>query len=625
MNMKERMVRHYKGGETRCINQHNFLKDELLYAAEGYGRLTLSPVEKQVAEKTKLTLTYHVGTKGLTEGNILRFFIIGFNPFSMFEDGLARQDTALIKAIPSAPVEFELKTGNSFQLREIILTVTRGQLSEGATLEVIIGKNNTLALSEVARPVIFYVELRESESDKIAKLVDRAFLRVKPGPLKKIRLVSDPIVEIQQPQDVKLNALDEFGNLAEDSRLELELTAAEGMKPESKLELLSGDGGSRQFSKVFNISIPGIYRLTGKDRINGIEVRSSPIKAVASKPKHQLYFGDLHAHDFLSPGLASPIEHYRNAMKADYHFTALPIQTHGRNLDHDKWIIANFAAEEYYRPGQFVTFPSFEWQQYAFGHKNVYYLNPDQPYLCPYDKRYDTPEKLFTALGNSDALAIPHHPGYKLDCHVPGTDWNYFDERLQPVMEICSCHGSSEKRASERPLNNPGEGGYFQDVLAKGIHVGVIGGSDSHSGWPVNSPREPRPYPGGMTCVYAAELTRQGVFEALRNRRCYGTTGARIILEFQINGHGMGEIIQGQDELKISVKVAGTDRLEKVEVVKNNSVFFAQSSREYWLEFEINDNSGSGRDEDFYYVKAIQTDGEMAWSSPIWNTKTIKT
>ncbi len=618
MNMRERMAHHYKGGEKTFINRHNFLKDKHLYAAEGYGRLILSPAEKRVAEKTKLTLTYCVGVKGLAEGNILRFYIIGFNPLSMFEDGSARQNLARIKMAVSNSAKIEMKINNSFQLREIILVVAGGQLYENDTIDLVIGEGNTLALSEVARPVVFFVEFRKSESDKIAKLIDRATLLVRPGPLKKIRLLADPIIDVRQPQDVKLNALDEFSNLQEDVCVEVEITPAKGVQMKCMPALLSGDGGARQFNKAFNISIPGTYRLAGKDRISGIEIISPPIKAVENKPKYQLYFGDLHAHDCFSPGLASPMEYYQNAMKAGYHFTALPIQTHGRNLDHDRWILSNFVAEEYYQTGVFVTFPSFEWQQYAFGHKNVYYLNPDQPYLCPYDKRYDMPDKLFTALRNSDALVIPHHPGYKLDCHVPGTDWNYVDEKLQPVMEICSCHGSSEKCDSERPLNNPGAGGYFQDVLAKGIHMGVIGGSDSHSGWPVNSPREPRQYPGGMTCIYAAELTRLGVFEALRNRRCYGTTGARIILEFQINGHEMGEIIRGQDERRISVKVAGTDKLGKVEIIKNNSLYCAKSSREYRLEFEINDNSDSGRDKDFYYVKVIQADGEMAWSSPIW-------
>ena len=234
-------------------------------------------------------------------------------------------------------------------------------------------------------------------------------------------------------------------------------------------------------------------------------------------------------------------------------------------------------AEQFYIPGEFVTFPAIEWQHYAFGHKVICFMNPDQPMLSPYDFRYDTPDKLFAELKKSDAFVQVHHTGYKLDCHVPGTDWEYNDEDIQTVLEISSCHGSSEKENSERPLNNPGSG-YLQDALDMGKHIGVIGGSDGHNGLPVKSVREPRMYPGGMACLYAKDLTRQGLFEAFRNRRCYGTTGAKIILEFEINSNPMGSIISSSDKREIKITVAGTNVLSKIEIIKNNEVIFAESS-----------------------------------------------
>ena len=36
--------------------------------------------------------------------------------------------------------------------------------------------------------------------------------------------------------------------------------------------------------------------------------------------------------------------------------------------------------------------------------------------------------------------------------------------------------------------------------------------------------------------MYADELTREALFRALRARRAYATTGARIILHFSVNG-----------------------------------------------------------------------------------------
>ena len=34
----------------------------------------------------------------------------------------------------------------------------------------------------------------------------------------------------------------------------------------------------------------------------------------------------------------------------------------------------------------------------------------------------------------------------------------------------------------------------------------------------------------GLTCALAEEKTRESIFRALKSRRCYGTSGARILL-----------------------------------------------------------------------------------------------
>ena len=36
----------------------------------------------------------------------------------------------------------------------------------------------------------------------------------------------------------------------------------------------------------------------------------------------------------------------------------------------------------------------------------------------------------------------------------------------------------------------------------------------------------------GVMAVYAPELTREAVFDAIRQRRTYGTTGCRLLLDF---------------------------------------------------------------------------------------------
>ena len=67
------------------------------------------------------------------------------------------------------------------------------------------------------------------------------------------------------------------------------------------------------------------------------------------------------------------------------------------------------------------------------------------------------------------------------------------------------------------------------------------------------------------------------------------------------------------------------------ELVENNAVFFtgefpAESlilhpvvfSDHYSTSFEFTDTVDSQKEADWYYVRVIQTNGQMAWSSPIW-------
>ena len=43
--------------------------------------------------------------------------------------------------------------------------------------------------------------------------------------------------------------------------------------------------------------------------------------------------------------------------------------------------------------------------------------------------------------------------------------------------------------------------------------------------------------------IWSLELTRQSLFDAAKVRRCYGTTGARIVVRFSIDWKPMGSKI----------------------------------------------------------------------------------
>ena len=70
--------------------------------------------------------------------------------------------------------------------------------------------------------------------------------------------------------------------------------------------------------------------------------------------------------------------------------------------------------------------------------------------------------------------------------------------------------------------------------------------------------------------MYAPELTRKSIWQAIQNRRCYALTGDRIELDVRLNDARMGEEIMAGGEREIRVTARGRDVLDKIEVIKNN-------------------------------------------------------
>ena len=78
-----------------------------------------------------------------------------------------------------------------------------------------------------------------------------------------------------------------------------------------------------------------------------------------------------------------------------------------------------------------------------------------------------------------------------------------------------------------------------------------------------------------MTCFYAQELTREGLWEALKARRCYGTTGQRIVLSVTADGHPMGSAFEADAPPEIVVHAIGTAAIERVDVFRGVDCVYA--------------------------------------------------
>ena len=295
-------------------------------------------------------------------------------------------------------------------------------------------------------------------------------------------------------------------------------------------------------------------------------------------------------------------------------------------------------ADEWTEEGKFVVIPAFEWTSELFGHRNVYYLRSECATLFDStDPATDSPRKLWAAVREADdrALVIPHHPcqNYFPIC------WEDFDPEQDRLVEIFSKWGSSEFYGN--PLQRQGvgfPGGFVMDALARGLKFGFLGGSDGHALWPGTR---------GLTAVWAKRLTREAIFDALWERRCYATTGAKIRLEFTVGGYLMGrEVVVNQYQaealypLEIVVKVAGTAPITRIEVVENGVVKFreqffdphgwvlkqwpqglGEEQRKFVVARWMVDYRGKMTHVSrYFYARVYQADGHMAWSSPVFIT-----
>ncbi|MBI5183252.1 MAG: DUF3604 domain-containing protein [Nitrospinae bacterium] len=344
------------------------------------------------------------------------------------------------------------------------------------------------------------------------------------------------------------------------------------------------------FSEEIQLSVPSPQRGEGKG------------EGLFSEEKYHLFFGDTHVHSEISAcfmaqdgSLEDKIRFYHDVVGADFLSITDHTGAHTDYLWHKRKKIDDFFNID----GLFTTLHGYEWSHY-YGHQQIIYKG-DGPIIRTTDRRFNTPLELWKELKGIDAIAIPHQPADKLFPY----DWIPYDAELQPVVEIFQSHrGGYEYYNGPLSTDQMVKGRFVQDVLAKGYKMGVVGSSDhKHL---------------GLTGVYAKDLSRDGIYEALKKRHCYATTGEKIVLDFRMDNHLMGEEYRTDSHPIIVVKVIGTSPLDKVEIIRNNrEIYKKEEGISTISQFKFTDHE-IDQGENFYYIRVTQKDNEMAWSSPIW-------
>ncbi len=465
------------------------------------------------------------------------------------------------------------------------------------------------------------------------------------GPPVRLAVVAPATVAPDEAFTVLVRVEDQYGNVCTDFAGEISIgnQTGNGTGP-GTYRMSASDGGTARvgpYRAAARAAAPLTFTAAAWEA--GVCGVSNPVDVVVPDDD-RIYFGDLHTHapgaldpshrphgPFMAHGVGTFTEALRYARDvAGLDCVGVAWFPPPQNIEAiwsvpraDDWEEYQAIVADFYSAGTFAPLVAIELSDPTAGHRVILY--PDA------GKRVTTSkiEEVWPQIAGTGAVVVPHHinvtsEGGPQNWRVQ--DWSRHNENFQTVLEIAQNRGAFETDAPGGATVIGGGGASAQDALALGHRLGFVGGTDSHHAQPGRNTCSMAGVDfhdhvtGGLTAILASELTREAIIQALKERRCYATTGARIVLAFSIDGHGMGAAIEADGpEVSLAGRVLGTDLIEKVDIISNGSVVFSQAGdgrvAEVSKTLALREAPAA-----YFYLRATQRDGHVAWSSPIWVT-----
>lgn len=420
-----------------------------------------------------------------------------------------------------------------------------------------------------------------------------------------------------KPIEVRVAPLDVRGNWSEFPTGEYTLhVIRDGQAADTSM--LGVNGNEKIITFRYIPAMEGIYffQVDGPSELRG---KSDVMLCQEGTPKLKLFFGDIHGHSRMSDGSGTPEDYYRYAREV----SGLDIAALTDHADHgtitikgNVWDRIKKATNGAHEPGRFITFLGFEWTNWEYGHRNVYYRDGNGPVFRSIDAKSNTPQKLWKLLESHEAMTVAHHVGGG----PVATDWDVKPGPKEWLVEISSIHGTSEYYGGEASVYRPVKGAFVRDALSRGYKLGIIGSGDTHDGHP--GQRTQGTTVNGILGVYSPELTRNAVWKAFKRRHVYATSGPKIILNFHVADSPMGSEVKwsaSKGPIPIALKVIGCDEIVSIEIIRNGEKFFDEKAEGIFVDFLLEDTQ-TKPGTSWYYARILQQDGNIAWSSPVWVT-----
>lgn len=602
------------------------------------GRTSLSPSRIEVGAPVVLEATYTAGPQGLPAGARVRFAVPrAFSP-PQIEDAAA-PGFVRVSADESAPVEIvslELSEESHEQM-DIICRLPEG-LQPGGQIVVNYRTDDMYIFPWqrhlVERPLWFahlaplaaavalddrdlWVELLPEHSHSFETVA---------GPAERLHLFLPG--RLHEGEEVFLRGVftDRFRNTP----------SPRSVARDVRLRILDEDGerdlarprGAFEAPHRFRISLgrleEGLYRVRAYDaQTDELLAQSNPLQVLDDDSDDlNVYWGEIHGHTEMSDGMGDYEEMFRIARDEGCQDFAAAAD-HACYFTDNEWEWMQDVANSYNERGGFVTLLGYEWAGRQ-GHRCIYARGRRLPLFRGMYEPQSSLDVVYEQFHDSEEIvAGPHHTG-------ANGRMEHHDPTVERFIEVYSMWGASDRLGAPKAPLFPGANPLpAHEWLNAGARLGFTGGGDCHegrSGWTPDDPKGQGSalhgfarilrYRCGLTAALMPELRRRELIEALRERRTWATTGARILLEFEVSDVEMG----GEGKAKraeVEAEVHAVDELARLEIIRDGEVVHAVEVEGLDAEIEWRDPDPVG-ERAWYYLHVVQRNGQEAWSSPVW-------